>query len=112
MADNSGKLSEAEKTKAIQWVLGHWKTNSPCPICAAKNWNVADHLTQPLTFSHGTTMISGPAYPQVQVICSSCGYTIYFNAVMAGLVEAPKSETQENEPGLMGTARAGHGLPI
>jgi len=40
-------------------------------------------------FTGGGLLIGGPLYVMVPVMCNNCKYTWQFNAVAAGVLEAP-----------------------
>lgn len=89
MPDVTGKLDATDVSKVIAWLDRHgWKTTGAgCPICADRNWTIAEHLVQPLlTGGAGSIQMGGIGYPQVMMISSKCGYTMYLNAVMIGLI--------------------------
>ncbi len=41
----------------------------------------------PMPFVGGGLIVGGPTYPQVMIVCTVCGNTKYFNAVIMGVVE-------------------------
>ena len=85
----TGSLSEDDKRKFMGW-LGRYQHRLPaCPYCANETWVVGDHLVQPITLGGGLELsLGGLGYPQVMLISVPCGHTVFFNAVMAGLVPA------------------------
>lgn len=98
MPDLEGRLSENEKGTIEEWLKERWKQERlACPISGHRDWIIADHLVQ--MFIHRPKMfaIGGPTYPHALVICSGCGYTVFFNAVMIGLV--PPGSHQESPTG-------------
>src|SRR2546430_1015867 len=87
MPDRDGKLSEAEKKKLADWLSSKGPPPT-CPICSSSQWAIGDHLVQPVTLGPARApQLGGYAYPQAMVISTTCGYTMYINAVLAGLVE-------------------------
>jgi hypothetical protein len=84
MPDNSGALTPEEKQKVNAWFQQNWHLTS-CPISGHQNWVLGDHIVQPVTHAGGV-VIGGVSYPQIMVICGGCGYTVYMNAVIAGVV--------------------------
>jgi len=93
MPDEAGKLTADEKQLVNDWIEKNASLDLKCPVCGDSNWLVGDHLVQPLTLSaRMNLMLSGPGYPQVMLISQKCGHTIFFNAVVIGLVKPPHPE--------------------
>lgn len=91
MAD---ELTPKEKEIALAWLNEKWVTDKGCPICTSNQWRIGDALVAPMNSTPGGgVMIGGPTYPQLMLICTNCGHTHYFNAVVMGLVKSkPKDE--------------------
>lgn len=86
MADQEGKLTEAEKEKALAWVREHQKRSADCPICGSPQWMLGEHLVMPLTLAGKPRgiQLGGIGYPFI-MLASPCGYTRFFNAAMIGI---------------------------
>lgn len=98
--DKNGKLSESDKQKIKEWMREQWDrvSNPNCPLCQKNLWTIGDHAVSPLSTSQeGSTFVVGPSYPQVMLVCTHCGNTLYFNAVIMGLVKAKKSEEKDGD---------------
>jgi hypothetical protein len=67
-----------------------WRENEfklpRCPISDGRNWSVAEHIVEFRQYHGGHFPTTGSVYPAVMMICQDCGYTIFINAVIAGLV--------------------------
>lgn len=88
MADSKGKLSELDKKAVWAWFDHHWSIGRSCPISGGNSWTVADHLVAPpVVDAAGKVQSGGGSYPQVMMVCTECGYTRYFNAVLVGVVD-------------------------
>jgi hypothetical protein len=89
MPDNTGRLTPEDKKKIEAWFGTHWH-NYLCPFCKSDKWNYADHIVvTPRSASDG--LVTGSmTYPFIAVHSIPCGYTIFFSAVMMGIV-APYS---------------------
>jgi len=85
MPDEKGKLSPEDKEKVQKWLKEKWKASSNCPISGDNNWIIGDYTVTPMNYGARQAMIGGQIAPQVMLICSSCGYTLYFNAMLMGL---------------------------
>ena len=99
MTDAEGKLTAAEKKQIQDWLAGvGWATRlGGCPVCGDNKWTIADHIVQPITRGAGNALnLGGPGYPHVMLISNKCGYTIFLNAVMIGLLQDQPEETQES----------------
>lgn len=94
MPDSHGYLTPGEKSLVTSWLNSKWTNNNRCPISGDNSWRVGDFIVH--TAAYSGVMMSGPTYPHVAVICSSCGYTIFFNAVMMGITEARNEPTRPN----------------
>lgn len=83
-----------DKDKVSAWLGAKWKALHNCPISGDNNWSIADHIVQSMTYVRGGGLaIGGPGYPVVMVVCLSCGYTLFFNAVVMGLVEGDRGNS-------------------
>lgn len=85
MADQY-QLSEKAKKKITDWLNERWLGLKQCPICRKNTWTIVDDLVSPNISRDGGLVIGGTSYPQVMVICGNCAHTLYFNAVMIGVV--------------------------
>jgi hypothetical protein len=92
MPESDGRLTSAEKDSIIAKIDSLWTGSHSCPVCGHTNWIIGDHLVQPITLAQGSLQLGGPGYPQVMLISSKCGYTMFFNAVVLGVVPSNKSE--------------------
>ena len=104
MSDSTGKLSEAEREKAVSWFNTRWTMQNGCPVCTTKKWQMSDHLVHSPVFAGGAALFGGVVYPVLPLTCSNCGYTIYFNAVMMGLTN---TEAGVERPTVSGTTLPG-----
>ena len=90
MPDSQGRLSKEEKQKVVDWLekfQAKRGRNLICPICGEPNWQIGDHLVAPsLLNASGGLLIGGVSYPHVLLISTPCGYTIFLNAVVVGIV--------------------------
>lgn len=77
----------AEKQRALTWINEKWKGGKDCPICTSNNWAV-EGVVELRPYQGGSLVIGGVtgSYPVAQLICATCGYTHFFNAVLSGIV--------------------------
>jgi hypothetical protein len=84
--------AKVDKAKVRDWLQKHWTGLTSCPISNDNSWTISDYLVQPMTYAAGGLRLGGPGYPMVMVICSTCGYTVFFNAVVMNLLEDSDGE--------------------
>ena len=69
-------LTDRQKNSIIENLKG--KVKGGCPLCGARNWNMADELCAvPATSLGGGMAIGGPMIPMIQVICTNCGFVAH-----------------------------------
>lgn len=76
--------------KAIEWLDIHWQGKRHCAVCGNTNWGIFDEVVEMRAFNEGRTVVGGSIFPHLAVVCNTCGNTLLFNAILAGLVESPK----------------------
>jgi hypothetical protein len=87
-------MTPEQNRKAVAWLSAHW-ANRNCPIHGATTWNVDKWLGEVRTFGGGSLFVGKGQviFPLLVVTCGICGYTIFFNAIMAGVVQASDKDT-------------------
>ena len=99
MADNQEKKPKkefftAEKRKqAIDWID---KNNPVCEVCGKDKWTLVPDLISPALFEGGM-VIGGMTYPQVMIVCNTCGNTKYFNAIVIGVLDLKEEEKESGD---------------
>jgi len=101
MPDKDNKLTEEEKKAVVDWINKR-APGMTCGVCGQKHFILGDHAIAGFVHSGGGLALGGVTYPQIMVICTNCGHTINFNAVVIGALkppasEAPKEEAKESE---------------
>ncbi len=87
MPHADGKLSEDEKIKLRQKIDGLWRGSAKnCPICGSNQWLIGEHVVESPIITEGVRGFGAGAYPSVMLISQPCGYTLYFNAVILGVI--------------------------
>lgn len=85
MPDAEGRLTPEDKAKVSAHFARHWKGEVPCPVCKnATSWSTAEHVVQ--SYRWANNQFAAPTYPFIPVICTNCGHTMFFNAVVIGVV--------------------------
>jgi hypothetical protein len=94
-------VDEAQKRKireqASAW-LDERRKGEPlfCPVCNESNWQVGD-MVEVREFDPAGPVVAGPVYPSFPIICRTCGHTMLFNAIVAGLDFTPEQPPIEGE---------------
>lgn len=93
-SDVSGEVppdrSLAERELALAWLNRHWpQERRICPICGNPTWSISE-IVELRQFQGGDLVIGGKSsiYPVFPVMCSRCGFTHFFNAVVSGIAQA------------------------
>jgi hypothetical protein len=87
MPNASGKLSEDEKVVVQTKINDLWRGSAKnCPICGSNKWIIGDHVVEAPIITEGVRGFGAGAYPSVMLISEVCGYTIFFNAVILGVI--------------------------
>jgi hypothetical protein len=88
MPNASGKLLENEKDEIRKKIDALWVGSAKnCPICGSAKWFLADHVVESPIITEGVRGFGAGAYPAVMLVSEPCGYTLYFNAVILGVVK-------------------------
>jgi len=84
-------LDKVRQDKILQFLNDKWKPPGRCPVCGKTVWNVSDTVFEVREYHEGSLVTRGTAVaaPVVMATCGNCGYTLFFNALVAGIVEQP-----------------------
>lgn len=83
---------EEKRGKALSYIRERFPEPPPCAMGHQTNWIVTD----PVQLYPVESGPFGPvSYPVFQLVCPVCGYTMLFNAVVAGVL--PPDESGEGE---------------
>src|SRR4051812_6812671 len=91
--DRTAMAQSERRDGTIKWLEAHWTNSRECPICSTAMWNIANVAEMPEFLPD--TPPTGQIYPLVPIMCSNCGYTIFFNAVHMGLLPPPVASGEE-----------------
>lgn len=80
------QLTKEQLEKAISW-LESKKKNLQCEVCGKSEWQFYDSLVAQLHISGDSISIPGELIPQFSIICTNCGNTKFFDAIMCGIVD-------------------------
>ena len=95
MADQKPELKKADVDAIKRWVEEKAPGAIVCTVCGENSWLVGEHLVAPPIHAQGL-LLGGTSYPQAMLICVNCAHTVYFNAVIMGLLKE-KEEPGESE---------------
>lgn len=95
MPDSDGKLTEEERERAAEWFQQHWAGNTNCTSCDRNQWIIGEHIVAPPLFAKGV-ILGGTAYPQIMVVCGYCAHTVYYNAIIMGVMDSDAEDGNEN----------------
>jgi hypothetical protein len=76
---------DEQRRRAIAYLRETFPTPPTCPMGHEEStWDV----TEPVQLSPmAGSLLASRGYPVFQVVCTRCGYTMFFNAVIAGVVD-------------------------
>ncbi len=76
---NHEKLAKHLKSK---WM------GKPCQMCGVGSWHMTDTVFELRVYREGNLLLDGgPITPYIPIICDNCGYTVFVNADVAGLID-------------------------
>lgn len=95
-SERAADMQAAENT--IGWLNDHWKGGRHCPICQNRDWDVAAPLDLPIRQSSSMSLAEAlidrtRVYPVIPVMCKTCGYVHFFNAIHIGAVQRRGAQT-------------------
>lgn len=89
------KLAEYRRRQIMKWLNEKWPMAQKCPICQRREWSVGGTIHELRQFHNGSLVVAGSVFPVVPIVCSFCGYTLFFNALKLGLVEETEKEGEK-----------------
>lgn len=93
---DDSNLSEEDKAEIQKYLDEKWTGQKACPACNSNNWIIGDEFVTPIILGKGGGFtLGGTAFPQFMLICSACGYTHYFNAMVSGIWQRFKQKKKE-----------------
>ncbi len=64
-----------------------------CSGCSGRDWSIQNELAFALLIDADDGQISQrKGYPMVAVTCKNCGYTVFFNAILMGIMPQAKKQ--------------------
>lgn len=82
---------QQQSDKTLEWLNEHWKIPRTCPVCRNSTWGV-NQTFELREYEGGSIVVGGGAevFPVTPVVCKTCGYTFFMNALMTGAAIPPK----------------------
>lgn len=78
------ELNQDIKNNLMNRVNQVWTNSKVCPICGQQKWSMSDRVFSMHEF-HVKPGEQSQMVPFIILICSSCGYSMFFNAISLGL---------------------------
>jgi predicted nucleic-acid-binding Zn-ribbon protein len=94
--ERNNRLNKEFRELFTKYIETKWKTVF-CPVCGTGDWTSRNPVEASLWIGDRRIFIYVP------VFCENCGYTLFFDALAAGLVDAegnprdPVAESQEKD---------------
>lgn len=93
-----------DKKKFLTWLQSQWVGPKNCPICQKNQWAIGDAVGEIREYNKEGFILGGPnssSYPNICVVCTTCGYTMLINAIVSGFVvmEEPTETKKEDQNG-------------
>jgi len=85
------KIEEEQKQKLLTILADKWKEPRICQICNKQVWSIADLIVELRGFNPRAIVIGGPTIPSIVATCINCGNTIFFNAIVLGIIPLEKT---------------------
>ena len=89
------KLSAEDAKKALDWVDSKWGIQKKCFVCNKDDWSLSDTYGMLPTGGKGNVRL-GSSFPYIVLTCLDCGNSVFFNAVIIGLLPSGKEEVEDN----------------
>ena len=79
-------LSPEVKNEILAAISARAPMPGACSICRTGQWTLSDGFVFfPTQDSAGSYVIGGPVLPNIALICSHCGNTVFLNLLVLGL---------------------------
>lgn len=84
MSDQNPPPPPAWKEKFVAFINVKVPNSGVCKECMQKTVVVSDDIVTTPVFINNGIALGGPAYPYVMLVCTNCGNTRFFNAIVSG----------------------------
>jgi hypothetical protein len=80
-------LTQDQRDRLVGFMNHRLRAAMPCQLCGTPGpWTVSDNIWEVREFSSGGLKVGGPIYPVLAVTCTTCGNTLFVNAIVAGVL--------------------------
>lgn len=94
----SRRLTPEELLQAKTWINEKaYRKGDPCQVCESPLSEIQSTLANVPGGVSPIDLESGWIYPSVVTLCTNCGYTRYFNAIIMGLVPRYQAPSGGND---------------
>jgi hypothetical protein len=95
-------LSKEQSEQLLRKLNELWKSPQECQVCHHYDWSLSNVVFELREFNHGSIVVGGGGganlYPAIPATCRTCGNTIFFNAIVLGVVDAPQPQKEVEKP--------------
>jgi hypothetical protein len=90
------QLSQEQQDRIIRKIQQKWVGPHTCPICKTDKWTLTSHVTSPVRLNGlaGGMELGGQVFPTAMLMCNNCGYLLFFNLILMGVIN-PMGEMQD-----------------
>jgi hypothetical protein len=88
-------LDDGQKEKISRNLIEKWSEPRTCSVCKKQQWTITDKIFEIHEFHGGSLMVGGSIVPVITVTCANCGNTLFFNAILLGVVQPEIKETKD-----------------
>jgi hypothetical protein len=81
-----------------EWIAKNWRADFSCPVCRSTQWTIIEHKLEFRPFVGGGLVMGGPTYPHVAIMSVPCGYTVFINALVAGVLDPVSPAGDDKQP--------------
>ena len=91
-------LNDSQRKLIIERVTSVWKGKRDCPICTSSAVRSIGNIVGVREFNEGNNCPGAAITPLLQVLCTTCGHTVLFNAIALGVVDPHTAKAKEAKP--------------
>ena len=77
-------ITAAQQETLFRWLRAKG-VREDCLACGRNIWKGGDVIAPPTAPGGGGTVVGGPNFPLVQIVCGNCGYVMHFDCTSIGL---------------------------
>lgn len=83
------EISNSDRQRIIDSVNNKWTRPGSCPMCNNQGLSVIPNIFELREYNNGDIIVGGKqgTIPVVPIGCPNCGYTMFINAILAGVIK-------------------------